>query len=57
MNCNLDVAHVLLGEGIRLYETGTAQLKRIRIVEAPDVTRVQFRVVKRTRKEMQLCPR
>lgn len=46
MNCNLDVAHVLLGEGIRLYETGTEQLERIRIVEAPDVKHMQFHIVK-----------
>lgn len=42
---HLDVAHVLLGGGVRLYGSQTAQLERLRVVAAPDVTHMQFRVL------------
>jgi dihydrofolate reductase len=46
---HLDVAPLLLGKGVRLFdhlEIGPVELERIRIVEAPGVTHLSFRVVK-----------
>lgn len=43
---HFDLAPVLLGEGIRLFGRTNVDLERLRIVEAPDVTHLQFRVVK-----------
>lgn len=43
---HLDMAHVLLGEGVRLYGQETAQLERLGVVQAPDVTHLSFRVLK-----------
>ncbi len=46
---HLDVAPLLLGKGVRLFDhlnMDPLQLERIRVVEAPDVTHVSYRVVK-----------
>ncbi len=43
---HLDVVPVLLGAGVRLFGDEPANLERTRVVEAPDVTHLQFRVVK-----------
>jgi len=46
---HIDLAPVLLGEGIRLFEHLGAQpidLERIRLVEAPGVTHLGFRIIK-----------
>jgi dihydrofolate reductase len=46
---HLDLAPVLLGGGVRLFDhlkVAPVELERIRIVETPDVTHLQFRVVK-----------
>ena len=46
---HIDLVHVLLGEGVRLFDhlgTGSIELERTRVVEAPGVTHLTFRVVK-----------
>ncbi len=46
---HIDLAPVLLGEGIRFFEhlgAGPMELERTRVIEAPEVTHLQFRVVK-----------
>ena len=46
---HLDVAPLLLGKGVRLFdhlEIDSINLERIRVVEAPGVTHIGFRVVK-----------
>lgn len=43
---HLDLVPVLLGKGIRLFGMAEADLERTRVVEAEDVTHLQFRVVK-----------
>lgn len=46
---NIDLAPVLLGEGIRLFDhlgPGPIELETIRVIEAPGVTHLRFRVVK-----------
>jgi dihydrofolate reductase len=46
---HVDLAPVLLGEGIRLFEHLGAEpieLQRIRVIEAPGVTHLGFRIVK-----------
>jgi len=46
---HIDLAPVLLGEGIRLFEHLGAEpieLERIRLIEAPGVTHLGFRIVK-----------
>ncbi len=46
---HLHLAPVLLGSGVRLFEhLGTApiELERMRVIEAPDITHLLFRVVK-----------
>jgi dihydrofolate reductase len=46
---HVDLVPVLLGGGIRLFEhlgTEPIQLERTRVIEAPDVTHLTFRVVK-----------
>lgn len=46
---HVDVAPLLLGEGIRLFDhldINPIELERIRVVEAPGVTHLGFRVVK-----------
>jgi dihydrofolate reductase len=46
---HIDLVPVLLGGGIRLFDhlgTGPIELERVRVVEAPDVTHLTFRVVK-----------
>jgi dihydrofolate reductase len=46
---HIDLVPVLLGGGVRLFEhlgTGPIELERVRVVEAPDVTHLTFRVVK-----------
>jgi hypothetical protein len=43
------LAPVLLGDGIRLFEhlgIGPVELERTRVIEAPGVTHLGFRVVK-----------
>jgi dihydrofolate reductase len=45
----IDLVPVLLGNGVRLFDhlgTGPIDLERTRVVEAPDVTHLTFRVVK-----------
>ncbi|HET9587458.1 MAG TPA: dihydrofolate reductase family protein, partial [Anaerolineales bacterium] len=46
---NLHLVHVLLGEGIPLFEnigTGQIKLEKISVIEAPGVTHLRFRVVR-----------
>jgi dihydrofolate reductase len=46
---SIDLAPVLLGAGVRLFDhlgTQPVQLERTRVVEAPEVTHLRFRVVK-----------
>lgn len=46
---HMNVAHVLLGEGVRLFEhigSQPIQLERIRTLETPGATHLSFRVVK-----------
>jgi dihydrofolate reductase len=46
---HLDLAHMLLGDGIRLFEhleTMPLDLENIRTIEAPGVTHLRFRIVK-----------
>lgn len=46
---HLDVAPMILGQGVRLFEhlnLGPIHLERIRVVEAPHVTHMAFRIVK-----------
>jgi dihydrofolate reductase len=46
---HMTIAHVLLGEGVRLFDHLGAQpihLERIRTVESPGATHISFRVVK-----------
>jgi len=46
---HIDLVPVLLGNGVRLFDhlgTGPIDLERTRVVEAPDVTHLTFRVVK-----------
>lgn len=46
---HIDVAPVLLGKGVRLFDhlnIKPTDLERIRVVEAPGVTHLAFRVVK-----------
>ena len=46
---HVDLVPVLLGGGVRLFDhlgTGPIELERVRVVEAPDVTHLTFRVVK-----------
>ena len=46
---HIDLVPVLLGGGVRLFDhlgTGPIELERVRVVEAPDVTHLTFRVVK-----------
>ena len=46
---HIDVAPVLLGGGVRLFDnlgTTPIELERIRVIEAPGVTHLGFRVVK-----------
>lgn len=46
---HLDVAPVLFGGGVRLFDhlrVAPVELERIRVVETPDVTHVQFHVIK-----------
>jgi dihydrofolate reductase len=46
---HVDVVPVLLGDGVRLFDNlgpGNIELERTRIIEAPDVTHITFRVVK-----------
>jgi dihydrofolate reductase len=48
---HIDLAPILLGSGVRLFdnlETGPLELERIRVVEAPGVTHLGYRVVKRS---------
>src|SRR5436190_1324479 len=45
----MDLAPILIGGGVSLFDhlgTGPIELERIRVVEAPDVTHLSFRVVK-----------
>ena len=47
---NIDVAPILIGGGVSLFDhlgTGPIELERTRVVEAPGVTHLQYRVVKR----------
>ena len=46
---HIDLVPVLLGGGVRLFDylgTGPIELDRMRVVEAPDVTHLTFRLVK-----------
>ena len=46
---NIDLVPVLLGGGVRLFDhlgTEPIELERTRVVEAPGVTHLTFRVVK-----------
>jgi dihydrofolate reductase len=46
---HMNIAHVLLGEGIRLFDhfgSQPIQLERIRVFETPGATHLSFRVVK-----------
>ena len=46
---HLDLVPVLLGNGVRLFDhlgTGPIELERTRVIEAPGVTHLTFRVVK-----------
>jgi dihydrofolate reductase len=46
---HIDLVPVLLGDGVRLFDhlgTGPIELQRTRVIEAPDVTHLTFRVVK-----------
>lgn len=46
---HVDLVPVLLGDGVRLFEhlgTGPIDLERTRVIEAPGVTHLTFRVVK-----------
>ena len=46
---HLDVAPIILGQGVRLFDhlnLGPISLERIRVVEAPNVTHMAFRIVK-----------
>jgi len=46
---HIDLVPVLLGGGVRLFDhlgTGPIELERMRVVEAPDVTHLTFRLVK-----------
>ncbi len=45
----IDLVPVLLGAGMRFFDhlgTGPIELERTRVVEAPGVTHIRFRVVK-----------
>jgi dihydrofolate reductase len=45
----IDLVPVLLGGGVRLFDhlgTGPIELERIRVVEAPDVTHLLYRIIK-----------
>ena len=45
---HIDLVPVLLGGGVRLFDhlgTGPIELERVRVVEAPDVTHLTFRVL------------
>src|ERR687894_3203426 len=45
---HIDLVPVLLGDGVRLFDhlgTGPIELQRTRVIEAPDVTHLTFRVV------------
>lgn len=47
--CHMAVAHVLLGEGVRLFEhigSTPIQLEHLRTLETPGATHLSFRVVK-----------
>lgn len=47
---HLDLAHILIHEGIRLFEPSgnpPVELERIRVVEGTGVTHLQFRVLKK----------
>jgi dihydrofolate reductase len=47
---NIDVAPILIGGGVSLFDrlgTGPIELERTRVVDAPGVTHLQYRVVKR----------
>jgi dihydrofolate reductase len=46
---HIDLVPVLLGDGVRLFDhlgTGPIELQRTRVIEAPDITHLTFRVVK-----------
>ena len=46
---HIDLVPVLLGDGVRLFDhlgTGPIELQRTRVIEAPDVTHLTFRVVR-----------
>jgi dihydrofolate reductase len=46
---HVDLVPVLLGDGVRLFDNlgaGPIELERTRVVEAPGVTHLTFRVVK-----------
>jgi dihydrofolate reductase len=46
---NLSIAHVLLGEGVRLFDhlgSTPIHLEHIRTLETPGATHVSFRVIK-----------
>ena len=45
---HIDLVHVLLGDGVRLFDNlgGQVELERTEIIEAPDVTHMTFRVVR-----------
>ena len=47
---NIDVAPILIGGGVSLFDrlgTGPIELERTRVIAAPGVTHLQYRVVKR----------
>lgn len=47
--CHMSIAHVLLGEGVRLFDhlgASPIHLERIRTLETPGATHLSFRVVK-----------
>ncbi len=47
---NIDVVPILIGGGVSLFDrlgTGPIELERTRVVDAPGVTHLQYRVVKR----------
>ncbi|RPJ18789.1 MAG: hypothetical protein EHM33_31390, partial [Chloroflexi bacterium] len=49
---HIDVAPLLLGKGVRLFdhlEFKPTELERIRVIEAPGVTHLGFRLVKERR--------
>ncbi len=46
---NINLVPVLLGGGVRLFEhlgTGPIELEKTRVIEAPEITHLTFRVVK-----------